>query len=99
MEKKMYCISCKHFLGMGDWNLCCDLPHEGNPCGFLCYAHTPTCEKYEPIDKLTEEEFLKKFCYKCGSQRCEGIGTDWFDGCQYKDFLKKEGDSWLEKKC
>ena len=36
---------------------------------------------------LTEEEFYKKYCEMCGSQRCEGIGTDWFDGCRFKDRL------------
>lgn len=34
--------------------------------------------------KLTEKEFIEKYCKKCGSQRCEGIGTDWFDGCQHR---------------
>ena len=41
------CNACKHFLGGGDWNLCCDLHHEGYPCGFLCYKHTPACDKFE----------------------------------------------------
>ena len=33
----------------------------------------------------TEKEFIEKYCHNCGSQRCEGIGTAWFEGCQYKD--------------
>ena len=33
----------------------------------------------------SEKEFIKKYCYGCGSQRCEGIGSAWFEGCQYKD--------------
>lgn len=37
--------------------------------------------------KLTEEQFYKKHCQMCGSQRCEGIGTDWFEGCTYKEEL------------
>lgn len=39
--------------------------------------------------KLTEEEFIEQYCYNCGSQRCEGIGTEWFDGCQNKEHLRK----------
>ena len=41
------CGTCRHFIGGGDWNLCCDLPHPDYPCGFLCYADTLACEKYE----------------------------------------------------
>ena len=36
---------------------------------------------------LTQEEFIQKYCYNCGTQRCEGIGTEWFDGCKFKDCL------------
>ena len=36
---------------------------------------------------LTEEEFIQEYCYNCGTQRCEGIGTEWFDGCKFKDQL------------
>lgn len=39
--------------------------------------------------KYTEKEFIEKYCCRCGSQRCEGIGTEWFDGCQYKNNLQK----------
>ena len=42
---------------------------------------------FEPI-KLTQEEFIALHCNVCGSQRCEGIGTEWFDGCKFKDHLK-----------
>ena len=35
------CATCKHFIGAGDWNLCCDLKYD------LCYKHTPACENYE----------------------------------------------------
>lgn len=41
-------------------------------------------------EKLSAEEFYEKFCLNCGSQRCEGIGTDWFEGCEYKELLKEE---------
>ena len=38
--------------------------------------------------KYNEKEFIEHFCHNCGSQRCEGVGTEWFDGCQYKECLK-----------
>ena len=38
--------------------------------------------------KLTEQEFIHKYCYGCGSQRCEGMGTPWFDGCQHRHELE-----------
>lgn len=50
-ERPRYCDSCKHFIGMGDWNLCCDLPHPEATCGFLCYDYTPACDKYEPKEE------------------------------------------------
>lgn len=40
--------------------------------------------------EYNEEEFVEHFCHNCGSQRCEGIGTEWFEGCQHKDHLKTE---------
>lgn len=82
------CGQCSHFLGMGDWNLCCDLPHPECPMGHLCYENTTACEKFEPIEKLTEKEFYEKYCRKCGSLRCEGMKIEWFDGCQYKRYLQ-----------
>lgn len=44
-------------------------------------------EMFRPI-KLTQEEFVELHCHNCGSQRCEGIGTEWFDGCKFKEHLK-----------
>lgn len=38
--------------------------------------------------EYNEEEFVEHFCHNCGSQRCEGVGTEWFEGCQYKEHLK-----------
>ena len=37
----------------------------------------------------SQDEFEQIYCLKCGSQRCEGIDTEWFKGCQYNDKLKK----------
>jgi CYTH domain-containing protein/predicted ATPase len=44
-------------------------------------------EDAQPVE-LNEQEFIDKYCRNCGSQRCEGIGTEWFDGCHYKNQLK-----------
>ena len=33
---------------------------------------------------MTEKQFVETYCHNCGTQRCEGIGTPWFDGCKYK---------------
>lgn len=44
-------------------------------------------EDAQPVE-LNEQEFIDKYCRNYGSQRCEGIGTEWFDGCHYKNQLK-----------
>ena len=41
--------------------------------------------------KLSKENFMMIYCNSCGSQRCEGIDSDWFNGCKYKNKLKAEG--------
>ena len=46
----------------------------------------------EEPKKLSKDEFYKTHCAKCGSLRCEGIDSDWFDGCQHKDELKTENE-------
>lgn len=33
---------------------------------------------------MNEKQFVETYCHNCGSQRCEGIGTEWFEGCKYK---------------
>ena len=43
-------------------------------------------------DTLTKQEFIEKYCHNCGSQRCEGIGTPWFEGCQMKDQLTETNE-------
>ena len=40
-QPPLYCLTCKHYIGMGDWSLCCDLKYD------LCYENTPACDKYE----------------------------------------------------
>lgn len=49
MEKT--CKDCAHFIGCGDWDLCCTETHEGYPFGFLCYEDTPACKKFEEKNK------------------------------------------------
>lgn len=40
-------------------------------------------------NKLAKEDFCEKYCRMCGSQRCGGIDTEWFNGCMFKEELKK----------
>ena len=44
---KDFCAFCEHYIGGGDWNLCCDQKYG------LCYAHTEACElfKENPVAK------------------------------------------------
>ena len=41
------CKDCDHFMGLGDWDLCCTERHEGYPFGFLCYEDTEACKKFK----------------------------------------------------
>lgn len=52
-----------------------------------CPASKPKYLNKKDKNLLSKEEFYKKYCEICGSQRCEGIDTDWFDGCKFKDRL------------
>lgn len=38
--------------------------------------------------KMNESDFIEKHCLWCGTQRCEGIATVWFDGCPHRFELK-----------
>ena len=41
------CGECDNFIGCGDWNLCCKLPHpESGPFGHLCYDNSEACSKF-----------------------------------------------------
>ena len=44
------CGYCANFLGMGDWDLCCNDPPDEDIgfAGHLCYADTTACRKYTP---------------------------------------------------
>lgn len=41
------------------------------------------------VPRLTTEQFTKLYCNNCGTQRCEGIKSEWFDGCKFKDHLSR----------
>lgn len=30
---------------------------------------------------MNKKQFADKYCTKCGTQRCEGVNSDWVDGC------------------
>lgn len=49
MNTNPTCALCTHFLGGGDWNLCCSNPPKDQVgwAGFLCYEDTPACENFE----------------------------------------------------
>lgn len=42
----------------------------------------------DTIEFEDPKEFVQHYCHNCGSQRCEGVGTEWFEGCQHKEHLK-----------
>ena len=33
---------------------------------------------------MNDKQFIETYCQNCGTQRCGGIGTEWFEGCKYK---------------
>lgn len=35
------------------------------------------------MNRMSEKEFANKYCGKCGTQWCEGAGTEFADGCNY----------------
>ena len=64
---------------------CENCKHRGKRC--YC-SPSVSCGGYAE-NLLTEKEFVQKYCHNCGSQRCEGIGTEWFEGCKFKDQLMR----------
>lgn len=45
---------------------------------------------------MNEKQFIKTYCHKCGTQRCEGPGTEWFEGCPKRWNLDGYGDAAAE---
>ena len=33
---------------------------------------------------MDKKQFYETYCMHCGTQRCEGIDTEWGEGCQYR---------------
>ena len=51
-----YCGNCEHYIGCGDWNLCCSIKHPTKgereqgityPFGHLCYEDTLSCDEFK----------------------------------------------------
>ena len=38
-----HCYQCQHYLGGGDWNLCCKIKYD------LCYRNTNACKDFKEI--------------------------------------------------
>ena len=84
-----FCGSCLHFIGAGDWNLCCALPPPESPYGFLCYEDTPACEQYETTQFCERVHALQKQS-GCSIHSCrEAIAyADAHEGCTAIGYLK-----------
>ena len=63
MDKKT-CGQCSHFIGCGDWNLCCDIHHPTPKekergldfyWGHLCYEDTEACDMFDWKDENDEK--------------------------------------------
>ena len=59
------CKDCGHFIGCGDWNLCCEIEHptpeekkrgKTYPFGYLCYEDTEACDVFEPKEETNEKK-------------------------------------------
>ena len=33
---------------------------------------------------MNDKDFEQTYCSNCGKQRCEGIYSEWFEGCKYR---------------
>ena len=45
---------------------------------------------------MTEKQFIETYCHNCGTQRCEGPGTEWLEGCPKRWNLDGYGDAAAE---
>ena len=92
------CRDCVHFIGSGDWNLCCTESHEGYPFGFLCYEDTPICEKFEKkkiVDREKQIDELFESIYMSGygllRKDCDDIAEQLYEeGCR-----KQSDGEWI----
>lgn len=74
------CAQCKHYLGCGDWDLCCAKGYQR-----LCYEDAPAsdCPGFEQNPKCTNmSSFVGLFrCSKCGLAVREREVEDTCPGC------------------
>lgn len=74
------CAQCRHYLGCGDWDLCCKKGVQR-----LCYEDTPAddCEKFEQNHEcVNASSYVGMFrCSKCGHIFREDETVDTCPGC------------------
>ena len=85
------CGQCKHFIGGGDWNLCCGIEHPTPKekerglkflFGYLCYADTNACDMFE-----SKEELVMQKKYIDAEELLQEDFTDfWHDKADQKVF-------------
>ena len=64
-------------------------PEEDEMIEYIRKFFHPNVEKIHPnVEEIMVDRFQKEYCMMCGSQRCEGPGTEWFDGCIHKEKLR-----------
>lgn len=85
------CGQCKHFIGGGDWNLCCGIEHPTPKekeqglkflFGYLCYAETKACDMFD-----SKEELVMQKKYIDAEELLQEDFTDfWHDKADQKVF-------------
>lgn len=50
----------------------------------------------EEGEVMNKKQFIETYCHNCGTQRCEGIDTEWFEGCPKRWNLDNYGDAAAE---
>lgn len=58
--------------------------------GLVTINDKGTCIVFQKRAKLNAEEFCQAYCVNCDSQQCEGIGTELFENCCFKNDLREE---------
>lgn len=85
-----YCGECNYTDGVVYTSLPpqvkCTITNKYHLCDHVCEVYNDTFVN----KKLSKKDFIMTYCNNCGSQRCEGIDSDWLDGCKYKNRLKME---------
>jgi len=71
----------KHDCGVG-------VAPDGTYCGECNEISCESCKLWREVIPMSEKEFVETYCHNCGSQRCEGPGTEWFSGCKNRFALR-----------